>query len=67
MVESGGLENRYTREGIQGSNPCLSVEFLLTDQSITKHEVTDYFLAVTASFYRLLNRGYYGERAIKAR
>jgi hypothetical protein len=22
-----GLENRHTRKGIQGSNPCLSVEF----------------------------------------
>lgn len=23
-VERGGLENRYTSNGIQGSNPCLS-------------------------------------------
>ena len=24
MAESGGLENRYTRKGIEGSNPSLS-------------------------------------------
>ena len=25
-VERGGLENRYTSNGIQGSNPCLSAK-----------------------------------------
>ncbi len=27
VVESGGLENRYTRKGIEGSNPSLSARF----------------------------------------
>ena len=26
VVDRGGLENRYTLAGIQGSNPCLSAE-----------------------------------------
>ena len=28
MVDSGGLENRYTFTGIQSSNLCLSATFL---------------------------------------
>ena len=27
MVEGAGLENRYTRKGIAGSNPALSASF----------------------------------------
>ena len=27
VVECGGLENRYTRKGIGGSNPSLSASF----------------------------------------
>ena len=27
MAEGAGLENRYTRKGIEGSNPSLSVSF----------------------------------------
>ena len=28
MAERGGLENRYTRKGIEGSNPSLSANCL---------------------------------------
>ena len=50
MVDSGGLENRYTREGIQGSNPCLSEFCFLTAQGIASQLVVDYLFSANADF-----------------
>ena len=54
MVDSGGLENRYTREGIQGSNPCLSEFNFLTAQDIDSHSIIDYLFSANADFLTLV-------------
>lgn len=54
MVERAGLENRCTRKGIQGSNPCLSANW----SSRRKGGIAPIPTAVgaVALFYRKRNR-----------
>lgn len=54
MVDSGGLENRYTREGIQGSNPCLSEFDFLTAQHVDNQSIIDCSISVVRHFLTLV-------------
>ena len=36
MVECTALEMRHTREGIQGSNPCLSASFMIQNKMMAR-------------------------------
>jgi hypothetical protein len=43
VVDRGGLENRCTLAGTQGSNPCLSADITLTKEQTTENQYFQWF------------------------
>jgi hypothetical protein len=43
VVDRGGLENRCTLAGTQGSNPCLSATFILNKEQTTEINTFQWF------------------------